>query len=83
MPNVLTSFQTNNLANLGDAADLVTSQSSERIDFCCNHEEADTKMFAYIRFLSDNIRLDRVIIFSPDSDVAVKSLYQSVTNLHS
>ena len=38
-------------------------------------------MLAYINFLCDNICLDMVIIVSPDTDVAVISLYQSVTNL--
>ena len=37
-------------------------------------------MFAYIKFFCDNIRLNGVIIVSSDSDVAVISLYQSVTN---
>ena len=59
----------------------VTSQSSERIDFFCDREEADTKMFAYIKFLCDNIRLNRIIIISPDTDIKVISLYLSVTNL--
>ena len=80
MPNVLISSQTTFLANLNGAADRVTSQSSERIDFCCNREEGNTKMFAYIKFFCDDICLNRVIIVSPDSDVAVKSLYQTVTN---
>ena len=34
-----------------------------------------------IKFLYNNIRVNRVIIVSPDSDVAVISLNQSVTNL--
>ena len=38
-------------------------------------------MFAYIKFLCDNIRLSRVTIVSPDTGVAVMSLYESVTNL--
>ena len=79
MPEVLTSFQTNYLANLDGATYRVTSQRSERIDFYCNHEEGDSKMFAYIKFLYDNICLNRIIV-SPDSDVAVISLYQGVTN---
>ena len=41
------------LANLDGATDCVTSQSSERIDFYCDHEGADTKMFRYIKFLCD------------------------------
>ena len=79
MPEVLTSFQTNYLANLDGATYRVTSQRSERIDFYCNHEEGDSKMFAYIKFLYDNICLNRIIV-SPDSDVAVISLYQGVTD---
>ena len=66
------------MANLDGATDRVTSQRSERIDYY-NHEEADTKMFAYIKFLFENIRLNRVRIVSPDSDVAV--IFLCVTNL--
>ena len=61
--------------------DRVTSQSSERIYFYCDLKEANTKMFAFIKFLCDNIRLNRVAIASPDTSVAVISLYESVTNL--
>ena len=53
----------------------ITSQRRERIDFYCNHEEADSKMFAYIKFLF--VCLNRIVV-SPDSDVAVISLYQGV-----
>ena len=63
------------LANLDGAADRATSQSSERIDFYCDHEGADTKMFTLdIKFLCDNIHLNRIIIASPDTDVTVISL---------
>ena len=78
MSKVLTFFQANYLANLDWAPYGVTSQRSERIDFYCNHEEADSKMFAYIKSL-DNICLNRIIV-SPDSDVAVISLYQGVSH---
>ena len=80
-PNVLTSSQTNYLANLDGATDYEASQSSERIGFYCDYEETDTKIVAHIKFLCDNIHLSRVIVVSPDSDVAVISLYQSVINL--
>ena len=80
LPCVLNSSQTIYLANLDVVTDCVTIQNKENIDFYCDHKEDDTKMFAYIKFLCDNIRLDRVIIVSPDSDAAVMSLYQSVTN---
>ena len=36
-------------------------------------------MFAYIKFLCDDIRLSRVTIVSTDTDVAV--IYKSVTTL--
>ena len=38
-------------------------------------------MVTYIKFLCDNIRLSTVTIVSPDTDVAVISLYESVTKL--
>ena len=74
-PYVLTSSQTIYLANLNAATDCVTSPSSERIDFYSDHEEAATKLFAFIKFLCDNIRLNRIILVSPDTDVTVISLY--------
>ena len=78
---ILTSSQTNYLSILDGTADRVTSQSSERIDFYCDHEEADTKMFAYVKFLCD-ISLNRIIIVSPDADVTViSSVSLSVTNI--
>ena len=50
-------------------------------EFYCDHEEADTKMFAYFQFLSNIVQLKRVIISSPDTEVPVISLYHYVTNL--
>ena len=83
LPNVLTSSKTIYLTNPDGSTDRVTRQSNERICFYCDHEEADKKMFAYIKFLCDSIRLTRVIIVSPETDVAVISFYKSVTTLHS
>ena len=79
MSYVFISSQTIYLANLDGATERVTSQISERTDCYCDHEEAGTKMFAYIKFLCDDIRLNMIIV-SPDTDVTVMSLYQSVTN---
>ena len=55
----------------------IRSHRSERIDFYFNDEEADSKMFVYIKFLF--VCLNRMVV-SPDSDVAVISLYQGVTD---
>ena len=41
------------LANLDGATYCVTSHRSERIDIYCNHEAADPKLFAHIKFLCD------------------------------
>ena len=76
LPHVLTSCQTICLANLDGATDRAVSQNSEKTGFYCDQGEADTKIFAYIRFLCDNIRLNRIIIVSPDTDVTVISLYK-------
>ena len=38
-------------------------------------------MFAYIKFLCDNICLNRVAVVSPYTGFAVISLFESVTNL--
>ena len=51
------------LATLDDATDRLTSQSSERSD--CDHEVADAKMVAYIKFFCDSSCLNRVVIVSP------------------
>ena len=75
MSYILISSKTVYLSNLDCAADCVTNQSSEIIDFSCDHEKADTKMFAYIKFFCDNIRLNRIISVSQDTDVTVISLY--------
>ena len=69
------------LANLDDTTDFVTKECSKKIEFYCDHEEADTKMFAFIKFLSNTVQLKRVVINSPDTDVAVISLYHYVINL--
>ena len=75
LPYVITSSQTIYLANLDGAADRVTSQSSKRFNFYCDYKEADTKMFVYIKFFCDNIRLNMIIIVLPDTDVTVISLH--------
>ena len=81
MLNDLTSSQNIYLANLDSATGLLASQSSERIDFYSDHIESDTKMFAYINFLCDDIPLNMVIIVSPGTVAAVISLCQIFTNL--
>ena len=53
LPYISTSCQTIYLANLDGAIDRATSQSSERTDFYCDHDEADKKIFPFIKFFCD------------------------------
>ena len=59
---------------LDGTTDFVTKEFSKKIEFFCEHEEAHTKMFTYIKFLSNADQLKRKIINSPGTDVAVTSL---------
>ena len=63
------------LANLDSGTDRVTSQNIERTDYYWDHEKADTKMFSFYVYSSEKGHH-----FFPDSDAAVISLYQSVTD---
>ena len=59
----------------------ITSEEITVIDLICNHEEADSKMFVYCHFALTENMLQRIIICSPDTDVAVICCYQFVTSL--
>ena len=49
----------------------------------CDHEEADSRMFVYSAYLNNLLDLRKLIIFSPDTDVAVISMYQLFHSLQS
>ena len=75
-------YQSVYLANLNGTTHFVTKDAAKKeIEFYCDHEEADTKVFAYVQFFSNTVQLKRVIINSPDTEVPVISLYHYVTNL--
>ena len=57
----------------------IVQQAKAVIKFCCDDEEADTKMFLYVKFLCDKIRVSRATIVSPD--MLRWYLYDSVPNL--
>lgn len=57
-----------------------TNTSSETLDFRCDHEEADSKMFVYLHHASLSTNIKRIIINSPDTDVAVIACYQLATS---
>ena len=41
-------------------------ENSKKIEFYCDFEQADTKTFAYLNFLSNAVQLKRFIIDSQD-----------------
>ena len=56
------------------------------IDFYCDHKEAYTKMFAYIKFLCDDVSLNRITTSSPDAKnvdgfIPPKDMYVQITLL--
>ena len=77
----LSSYQLVYVANLDDTTNFVTNECSKKIEFYCDREEADTKMLAFIKFLSTAVQLKRVILDLPHTDVDVISLYHYITNL--
>jgi len=58
------------------SATTITPDSSQMIPFQCDHEEEDSKMFVYIHHLSLERDITRIIIKSPDTDVAVIACHQ-------
>ena len=51
------------------------------LDWTCDHEEADSKMFVFCKHLLEQYHLKRIIICSPDTDVAVICCYHHITTL--
>ena len=60
----------------GTTWEVTTENVSEIEELKCDHEEADSRIFVYASFLCNNRNLNRVIIMSPDTDVAVIACYQ-------
>ena len=61
----------------------ITQQGSAVSEFKSDHEEADTKMFAYGKYIATEHSIKEMIISSPDTDVAVISCFQKISFLES
>ena len=62
----------------------LSKYSSNELNLVCDHEDADTYMFAYCRYiLNNNPQISRVIISATDTDVAITSCYQYSVALNS
>ena len=81
LPNILNASQNVYLANLDGTGTLLTRGYCGSVDLACDHEEADSKMFVFTNYIIQRNQIERVIIQSPDTDVAVIRCYHFVTNL--
>ena len=74
LPNLLSLSHTVYLGNLDGTSTLIKKECCVQLDLICDHEGADTKMFAYIMYIIQQSHIERVILQSTDTDVAVISL---------
>ena len=49
----------------------------------CDHEEADSRMFIYARYLVTNNQIGRIIIASPDTDVLIIACFHFIKSFFS
>ena len=54
----------------------IAQQGSAVLEFKSDHEEAEAKMFAYRKYIATEHLMKKIIISSPDADVAVIVLNQ-------
>ena len=71
------------LTHLDGSTTQITSQAATPLNWSTDHEEADSKMFVFCKYMMNTHQIQRIIIASPDTDVAVIACYQFVTNLDS
>ena len=71
------------LADIDGSTIKVTQHGSTVLEFKSDHEEADTKMFAYGKYIVTEHPIRKMIISSPDTDVAVISCFQKSSHLES
>ena len=57
----------------------ITQQGYAVLEFISDHGEADTKMFAYGKYITTEHLIKKMIISSPDTDVAVISCFQKIS----
>ena len=69
------------LADIDGLTTKIGTSTTTVLEFTCDQEEADTRMFAYRKYIAIRNSIQRLIIFFPDTDVAVISCYQKVSDL--
>ena len=61
----------------------IMQQGSANLELKIDHEEVDTKMLAYGKYIATEHPIKKMIISSPDTDVAVISCFQKTSCLES
>ena len=79
--NLLTEHQTLLLSLLDGSTTVVVRGGLQDIPLSCDHEEADSKMFVFASHLVNNFGCSRIIISSPDTDVAGLCCYHFYNSL--
>ena len=81
LPQWLNTMQYVYLANLDGTTDVITKEGSSQTELQSDHEEADSKMFGYSKYIIEHNQIERVVIHSPETDVAVICCFQFATSL--
>ena len=71
------------LAYMDGSTRKIMQQGSAVLEFKTDHEEADTKMLAYGKYIATEHPIKKMIISSADTDVAVISCFQKISCLKS
>ena len=71
------------LADIDGSTIKITQQGSAVLEFKSNQDKADTKMFAYRKYIAREHPIKKMIISSPDTDVTVISCFQKISCLES
>ena len=79
-PQKLTNNQSLFIGQENEVAKRITRMAVTDVEELeCDHEEADSRMFIHAHYAAENENADRVIITSPDTDVAVLCLFHCST----
>lgn len=65
-----------NLPDIDGSTIKIMQQGSTVFEFKSNQDKADTKMFAYRKYIATEHLIKKMIISSPDTDVTVISCFQ-------
>ena len=69
------------LAELNGNTTKITMRESLPTTLICDHEEADSKMLVFCKMIKECHQAERIVIHSPDTDVAVIACYHQLATL--